>query len=183
MTPDILPAESFVLAGGSSRRFGEDKVRYLVDEKPMARRIYDLLGGLFEKTTLITKKADIYLDLGISSIPDHYPQIAPIVGLMTALEKSGTDWSFVAACDLPNLTADLVRLLWNARAGLGIIPVTGERLHPLAAFYHSSSLPFFAAAYRERRYALRKIINAHGFITTEIPNPDVLKNINRPSDL
>lgn len=38
-------------------------------------------------------------------------------------------------------------------------------------------------AYEEWQYTLRHIVSDPQFVTLEVPNPEVLRNINRPSEL
>ena len=84
---------------------------------------------------------------------------------------------------LPCLSKTFIRRLWDARKGLGVIPVTQECLHPLAALYHRASLSLLETAYEEWQYTLRHIVSDPQFVTLEVPNPEVLRNINRPSEL
>ncbi len=177
---DLLPAEAFVLAGGQSRRFGSDKARYIIDGQAMLKRVVDRLGNLFGPVTVIAKEAGMYADLGCATVADHYPVQAPLAGLLTALELSGSDWTFVAACDLPALDEGTVRLLWDHRRGAGVIPVAAGQLHPLAAFYHRSSRTHFQAAWDEQRLALKTIISHADFTQLHIADDRALENMNRP---
>ena len=105
------PAEAFILAGGVSRRFGSEKARFMLDGKPMIVHMAGLLSSHFETVTVIAKAAAAYDDLGLTTIADHYPEQAPICGLMTALEQASGEWIFLAPCDTPYLKIDTLREL------------------------------------------------------------------------
>lgn len=180
---DRLPAEAFILCGGQSVRFGAQKARYALDGTPLVKRIYQLLDSVFEKTVLVCKQARDYQDLGMPLISDQYPIQAPMAGLLTALNSTNSDWIFVSACDLTDLSESFVRWLWHRRADLGVVPKTGDGFHPLAAFYHRESTTLFKQAFNRGEFALHRIISDSGFHTITVPDPTVLRNINLPSDL
>ncbi|MCH7858441.1 MAG: molybdenum cofactor guanylyltransferase [Candidatus Marinimicrobia bacterium] len=177
-----LPAHAFLLAGGQSTRFGSDKARYLIWNQPLIVRLHGLLSRACQAVTVLTKQPSKYADLGLICAADRYPEQAPITGLLTALEMSSTEWCFVIACDLPNLSGEFLRELWEGRGGLGVIPLAEDRRQPLAALYHRDSLARFKGAYEQEEFALQKIVSAPGFTTMELSQPQVLANLNTPPD-
>ena len=176
----LLPAEAFLLAGGQSTRFGSDKARFLIWNQPLIVRLHGLLSRTCREVTVLTKEPEKYADLGLVCAVDRYPEQAPITGLVTALELSTTEWCFILACDLPNLNGDFLRDLWEARKGLGVIPLAEDRRQPLAALYHRDSLALFKGAYDREEFALQKIVSAPGFTMMELSHPQVLANLNTP---
>ncbi len=176
-----LPAEAFILAGGGSRRFGSDKARYKLHGRPMILGIAETLAANCERVTVVSKEAGAYADLGLITVADHYPQQAPLSGVLTALELSGSAWVFICSCDLPQLTGELCHRLWEQRAGWGVVPSTAGRLQPLAAWYHRDSLPHLLSAYREGRFSLRRLLEHQKFTIVEWDQPEVLLNLNRPA--
>ncbi|UCD36788.1 MAG: molybdenum cofactor guanylyltransferase [Fidelibacterota bacterium] len=178
-----FPAEAYILCGGKSTRFGSPKARYMLDGTTLIQRLFLLLDGLFEQTTLVCKREGDYQDLDLPTIADAYPAYAPLVGLLTALEHSRTEWTFITACDLPNLSEWLIRWLWDQRNGLGVIPATQDHLHPLTAVYHRSSLTLFSSAYQRKEYALHPILKIPAFKKVTVPDSSILWNINQLDDL
>lgn len=166
------------MAGGSSRRFGSDKARFEIDGQPLILRIHNVLKQTCEQVTILAKKADAYQDLGLTAVVDHYPEEAAIAGILTALELVEREWLFVVACDMPNLTTVFIRELWQARQGMGVIPRDATGFHPLAAFYHRSSLPLFRDAYGHGNFCLQRVVSAPDFHPFDVPDGAVLANLN-----
>ena len=112
---EILDASGFVLAGGQSNRFGEDKALFTVNGKPLIQRPIACLMGLVSSLAIIAKEPDRYSALGIPVVEDGYPQRMPHVGVLTGLETAESPWSVFLACDMPSITPDEIRTLYEAR--------------------------------------------------------------------
>ena len=169
-----------MLAGGRSRRFGSDKARYLIRGQPMLTLVCDNLRACSKEVTVIAKEADLYADLGCATVADHYPAQAPLSGVLTALDLSRSPWTFVAACDLPNLDGGAIQKLWSSRSGAGVVPEAAGRLHPLAAFYHRSSRRYFQAAWEAQQLALQPIVSRLEFTQVHLSDAGPLTNLNLP---
>ena len=178
-----LDAEAYILAGGKSRRFGSDKARYLIEGVPMIKLMHDQLIAQFPKVTVIAKESGLYDDLGCVTVSDGDPIHAPIVGIVTALKLSRTEWTFVTACDLPNLDATAIQYLWEHRDRTGVVPVTGGQIHPLSAFYHRLSRSLFSEAHISGRLGIKGIISNGDIKILEMPDAAPFENLNeRPEE-
>ncbi len=175
-----LPAEAFILAGGASQRFGSDKARYLLNGSPMLAVLAANLDPHFEGLSVVAKRPGEYDDLGLRTLGDRYPEQAALSGVLTALELSTGDWTFVCACDLPNLTGEFCRRLWADRGTWGVAPMTEGRLHPLAAWYHRESHAHLLAAYKAGQFGLHRIWEHPNFAKVGWERPETLQNLNRP---
>jgi molybdopterin-guanine dinucleotide biosynthesis protein A len=76
-------------------------------------------------------------------VPDIYPGQGSIAGLHAGLFSSPTSRIFIAACDMPFLNPELIRLLCStAGESDAVIPLNGEGLRePLHALYARTNLP------------------------------------------
>lgn len=93
-----------ILAGGASRRMGEDKARMLWDGRRAVDRLADLLTGLGAAPILVSGR-----DYGLPFVADPAPGAGPVAGLqqtLAALERAGCDAALVLAVDAPTLTAE-----------------------------------------------------------------------------
>lgn len=153
-----------LLTGGSSRRLGRDK------------------GALFGPAlaALLASVCDPCLEVG----PGYtsLPAVAdPAEGPLRALAASGVAAdSLVLACDMPRVTADLLR--WLADGAGTVIPVVGGRAQPLCARYSGRTL---ALAGSIEGRAVRDLLDAADDVSyVEPPFPaELFDDVDTPDDL
>ena len=180
------PATAVILAGGRSRRMGEDKSLLPVSGKPMIQHVFDQLRPHFSEVIISANEPDKYAFLGARVVPDRTPGLGPLMGIASALDASGTDLNFVTACDIPEVKLDLVsRLLAAAEGRDGAVPVTGvDHFEPLFAVYRKSvgdtALRFLAGGRRK----IIDVFSEHdlSFMHLEGARETALSNLNTPQD-
>ncbi len=77
--------------------------------------------------------------LGLPVFPDELPGCGPASGIYTALRVTETDWNLVLACDMPAVSADILRQLLrraetserNCVAAVGPVWPTGAAVRRL----------------------------------------------------
>jgi molybdenum cofactor guanylyltransferase len=124
-----------ILAGGAARRFGGcDKGALMIDGRSIRERQIMELSRLTSDILIVgarptpVPRARIVSDL----VPGH----GPLGGLHTALIESTGDRTIVVACDMPYITAPLLRhLLALTRDADIVVPRTDGGYHPLCAAY------------------------------------------------
>ncbi|NVN89378.1 MAG: molybdenum cofactor guanylyltransferase [Desulfuromonadales bacterium] len=131
-----------ILAGGVSRRMGKNKALLKLNGIPLVEKVYLALGALFDDIVLVTNTPDEYSFLPCRTTPDIYPGAGSIAGLHAGMAASNTERIFVAACDMPFLNADLVRMLCNYDTEAeAVVPLNGEGFfEPLHAVYAVTAL-------------------------------------------
>lgn len=78
-----------------------------------------------------------------SVLCDIFPDRGPAGGLFSAFINSNSEWAFVAACDLPLLSAAMIDLMAEKLDGDidAVVPVQADgRQQPLASFYRVETL-------------------------------------------
>jgi len=101
--------DGFVLAGGQSRRMGQNKAAMLLGGRTLVDRAAETLGSISDKVYVVGNITGETISLPI--IQDHpfkSNSRGSIVGLYTALVNAKTDWIAVLACDLPFITSELM---------------------------------------------------------------------------
>jgi molybdenum cofactor guanylyltransferase len=97
-----------ILAGGFSRRLGQDKAALKLGGQPLALRAQAALAPLVQASWLITNHPLEHLGFGLPILTDLRPFQGPGGGLLTALFFARTPWVLAAAVDNPFLSPALL---------------------------------------------------------------------------
>jgi molybdopterin-guanine dinucleotide biosynthesis protein A len=182
---------AFVLAGGASRRMGQDKALLELGGLPMVVRTVRLVAPLVASVTVVAPP-ERYGSLGLCRMADRWPGAGPLGGIITALGVSSADWNLILGCDLPFLTTEwidwIISRALNSSAK-AVVPKSLRGIEPLAAMYHNDCGPVFAAAFER---GVRSVSEALGEIVFDRITADqwhaldpagaLLKNINTRGD-
>ncbi len=178
-----------VLAGGKSRRMGEDKALLVRDGTSQLEHIVSLLQPLTDKVFVSTRadQQDETTRRRFEQIVDQFDDIGPIAGILSAMkEYPHVDW-LVVACDLPNVDADTIRFLLTNRSREQ--PFTAFRSshddlpEPLCAVYRAGSDTIIRKFVDEGLNCPRKILMRSDTCLLSQPDPASLDNVNTPGDL
>lgn len=130
-----------ILVGGKSRRMGRDKALLPWEGRPLFERVLTLFRESFREVLLVGDREDRFAGYGVKQVPDIYPGSA-LGGLYTGLHHATTGYVFVAPCDMPYPSGDLVRSLCALKDGNdAVVPQTPQALEPLFALYSKRCLP------------------------------------------
>ncbi|HPB81316.1 MAG TPA: molybdenum cofactor guanylyltransferase [Spirochaetota bacterium] len=133
---------AYIIAGGKSRRFGEDKTLYVYRGKPLIAHVFDIVRRIFTQVAIVADRGERFSWLGVPCYPDLIPDAGPMGGIYTALHHSVTERTFIVAVDMPGLCEDLVRHLVEMSRGKKItVPCIGGRYEALHAVYTRQCLP------------------------------------------
>ncbi len=181
-----------ILAGGFSRRLGQDKATLLLGGKPLALRVHEALAPLVSICWLITNQPLDHLNFGLPLVTDLRPFQGPAGGLLTALFYARTTWVLAAAVDNPFLVPALLAEL-AARAHRTSRPAVICRspggLEPFPGVYSVRLLPiladFLQADRRPTRFleVCRPQILSEKEVLTLDPQARSFFNLNTPQDL
>ncbi len=129
-----------ILAGGRSRRMGQDKATLEVAGATLFDRTLAMLHGFFSCILIAGDRPDL-AQPEVPCVPDIYPGSA-LGGIHGGLSAAATPWIFVAPCDLAFPDPELVRFILGHRDGCDIVlPRTPGGLEPVFALYHKNCLP------------------------------------------
>ena len=127
--------ECFVLAGGLSRRFGEDKLSYPLKGKKVLERVIDSARSVFEKVYIVTKQPERFSWAGAEVIKDSVPLQAPIAGLLTALEEADGERFCLLAGDYPLIKRQVLERLRESQMADAVVFCIKGQVHPLIGIY------------------------------------------------
>ncbi|OHB76570.1 MAG: hypothetical protein A2Z34_09675 [Planctomycetes bacterium RBG_16_59_8] len=131
-----------IQAGGRASRIGLNKAFLDVGGKRIIDRIIGELSSCVDKIVIVANEPEEYRSLGFPVHPDVIPGVGSLGGIYSGLFHSDAEWNFIVACDMPFLSAELVRRLSDRAEGCDIVVERSNvGFEPLAALYARSILP------------------------------------------
>lgn len=162
----------YVLAGGGSTRFGEDKARVIFEAQPMLSRSCELVAAVTGAVRVVAPLGR-YEDLAWPVVADRWPGEGPLGGILTALcttleEDPQCQWNLIVSCDMPFLTKEFLEFLTGIAQGSaarGIVPESAKGREPLCACWRTDSADELHAAFAE---GMRRVNDALQHLHAEV---------------
>jgi molybdopterin-guanine dinucleotide biosynthesis protein A len=130
-----------ILAGGKSRRMGENKAFIDASGVPLFERVYSVFKELFRDIIIVTNDVRPFERYGAHLQQDILQDKGPLGGLYTGIIHSTTYHAFCIACDMPFLNPAVIKYMVKERNAYDVIvPKTRDGLHPLHAIYSKKCL-------------------------------------------
>jgi molybdopterin-guanine dinucleotide biosynthesis protein A len=182
-----------LLAGGKSRRMGEDK-RYLqVGRQTLFERSLSVFRSVFQEVVVVIAQDSATIEAGVPVIRDLVPDCGGLGGLYTGLKQAATRHVFVAACDMPFLNPQAIRYVTALKDNADIVMVQRNTgLQPMHALYGRRCLPVIEEMVHTHNMKIQDIVahpSLHVRLITEAelsqidPEGRSFLNVNTPSDL
>lgn len=163
-----LPA--YVLAGGESRRFRQDKTLLSWDGEPLIVRTVRIAQSVASEVKIVARDIQKFEFVGVSILLDIVERIGPLGGILTALEDCPDDRCLILACDMPYLTSDWLKELTEIREDTPVIFSQSEKgIEPLCAIYSKRTLAFWWDRYNSGRRSLHDGIRELGGVAAKPP--------------
>ena len=180
-----------VVAGGSSRRMGEDKRWLDVGGVPLLEGLLQkaAAAGFAEVFLCVEERSERLQALasryGARILVDETAGQGPVAGLSRGLAASSHTWSFAVSADMPFFSFDAAReLLPKAeRMVRAVVPVAEGRCEPLAALYHKETAHVFSAAMAAGERSLRRATAALPALEVPVRAGACFFNVNTPAAL
>lgn len=187
-----LPAGA-ILAGGRSRRMGQDKAALKAGEHTLLDLVIERVSRQLFDLTIVGGQEVWAQGRGVNYSADAVSGgRGPLAGLVAAMDfaaQSGSQspFVFVTAIDMPFLPFDLVaKLVDESRDDLPVIPRYEDRLQPLAALWPTSLRDEIASGLQDNSARSMKDIyqaSGHTQVAFETEVVDPFFNVNTPEDL
>ena len=185
-----MSVSAAIMAGGRSKRMGQDKAWIELDGEPLIKRVADVLAQVADEVIVVANEPR-YASLGLRVVKDRYPNGGVLGGIATGVGVAAHDTVLVAACDMPFLSPGVWRrLLGHAGEADVVIPRIGGEYETLHALYTRACLPHMARALAEDR--LRVIAFFDQVRVLAIDEPELravdpalrsFTNVNTPEEL
>lgn len=183
----------YILAGGRSSRFGQDKARALLGGRPLIGRLADQIRPVATQITVVAAAADSYPDLGLRTIADLRPGRGPLAGLEAAIVDAQqlpgprSPWLVVLTCDMTMVVPEWIEHL-DAQGRTdtlvkNYVDPAGRR-HPFPGLYHVDLLATVCKSLDDQSLSVQRMIESVSHVGVAAP-PDWPKvaQINTPDDL
>jgi molybdopterin-guanine dinucleotide biosynthesis protein A len=180
-----------LLAGGESRRMGQDKATLGFLGKPLWQIQIELLRKLGPVKIFISARTDpTWRPNDCEFVSDEQPSRGPLSGLSAALQRMRCEHLLTLAIDMPFMREEYLRSLCEqAEPGCGILPMIDDRAEPLAAIYPRTADVDVKEALRGEDFSLqslaRKLVAAEKLQTILVNDSEreFFRNINEPADV
>lgn len=182
-----LEISGFVLAGGRSRRLGQDKAllpwRGEGNSQTLLEHAIARLGRVCDTVSICADRNDLHCAEIV--ISDALPGNGPLGGIVAALEQTVTEWNLFLAVDLPFLPIEVFKaLVARTRAETGntpgpasapeqvacILPQVEGLEQPLCSLYHRGLAPGLRRALEQGIFKVTAAL--HEAVSIPVPGPE-----------
>jgi molybdenum cofactor guanylyltransferase len=170
-----------ILAGGQSRRMGQDKALLEVEGRALIEYVLDIANAVADETLIIASDRPEYERFGCRVVPDKFPQSGSLGGIYTALSEVTHDHCFVLACDMPFINHGLLTFMAELDRDYDVlVPALAadrsdqggeETLETLHAIYTKSCMP---AIERQLNAGVFKVIGFFSEVNVQKLPEDVI---------
>ncbi|MDH7477665.1 MAG: molybdenum cofactor guanylyltransferase, partial [Candidatus Bathyarchaeota archaeon] len=115
----LLEKSAIILAGGFSRRFGQDKGLLLLANKPLIKHVLAAIANIVDEKIVVTSsknQAESYaklLGLEVKVFVDEGNMQSPLVGTLKGFKEAQNEYVLLLPCDTPLLSKDILLLLFD----------------------------------------------------------------------
>ena len=155
MPSENMGVSGIILAGGRSRRMGENKALLLIDGQRIIDRVAGVLCGIFQEVMIVGVGPESCPFSRLPCVPDIRPGCGSLGGIFTGLSASLFPRAFFVACDMPFLRVELIRYLISIDPEADVvIPGTEEGMQPLHAVYSRRCIPHIKELLDQQNYKI-----------------------------
>jgi len=177
--------ECYILAGGRSKRFGQDKLLYEIGNKKVIERVVEVAKSVCREVYLVAKKPEKFSFLNIPTLKDFMEISASIVGLYTALKNLKAQHGLILSGDIPLIEEQTLSfLIENYKPPITLIK-TDKKLHTLVGIYSKKALDELEKFIHKGDFRIHKFVKSVGFSELKLPKSleYTVLNMNTKGDL
>jgi len=171
-----------VMAGGESRRMGENKAFIVYHKKPQVYEAITLLNKICRNVFISCRKEHGNLfNSNIKRIYDLDCAKGPMAGILAAFKQFPDKAWLVLPCDLPFIDLELVQYLLEKRVPgrpVTLFSSEGGRIEPLVSIWEPKSYEILQKSAASEEYGITKCLNNCDIEIVKSPNPEKLINVN-----
>ena len=179
-----------ILAGGKSSRMGFDKQFLKIDKRRLMYSIIQKLENEFDEIIIVTNKPEHYIGLSQKITMDILKEKGPLGGIHAGLKKASSKYSFVMACDMPNINLEYMRYMKKYTSNMGCTTKFGNWIEPFCSFYSKDIVEPIEEYLKTERRSINHLLMDLDINYIEekkarefSPNWDMFLNLNTQNDL
>ncbi len=183
-----VPLAGIILAGGASRRMGRDKATLPYEGTTLVERMVSILKPRCAPLYVIAAPGQALPAVDAEILRDEVRGVGPLLATgrgLRAAADAGSELAFVAAVDMPLLTANLIDELAGPAVRLRaevVLPWDG-RDHYLAGVYRTALADRVAELVAAGERSMRALVNRVDTQRIVLPEQRALTNVNTAADL
>ena len=163
----LLKNSAVILAGGFSRRLGQNKGLIDLAGKPLVLHVVGRISKVVDETVVVVssgiqkEKFESLLGRRTNAVVDKHEAQSPLVGALTGFESAKGEYSLLLPCDTPFISIQIAQFLLDICVNRGaVIPKwPSGYIEPLQAAYHTkSALTAAKKALEQGKLDLRSMI-------------------------
>ncbi len=170
---------------------GQAKALMEVGGRRIVERVVAAVAPAVHDLVIVTDTPDLYAFLGLSMVPDVYPDHGSLGGIYSGLKAAAGEAAFTVACDMPFLHPEIIRLLVaRAHEADVIVPRAAGEIQTLHAVYSKACLPHIEARLGAGRFKITGFFDAvrvleipEAVFARHRPPAIAFMNVNTPDEL
>lgn len=187
-----MSISAVLLAGGESRRMGQDKATLVFRGKPLWQHQLEKLRALTPFEIFVSAREDpAWRPDDAPFVKDVSPSRGPLSGLAATLGRVRTTHLLALAIDVPFIPRNFLLESCNrVEVGHGLVPMIGDFVEPLAgAIYPKEACTDCEKALAGQDFSLRSVVNSlvsaeqMTLVNMSREYEQHFRNLNEPDDL
>lgn len=130
-----------ILAGGNSSRMKFPKELLKINDEYLIHKTIIKLKEIFKEIIVVSNNSTHYKDIDVKVVRDIFYKKGPMAGLHSGLSYSKAEYSFLIACDMPNIDEKFIKFLISNldKKFDGLVCISKEsKILPMNGIYKNS---------------------------------------------
>ncbi len=183
-----------LLAGGKSRRMGQDKRNLMISGKSLFNHVLHVLESVFSEIIIVVDTiSPVVAEINHRVVTDLIPEKGSAGGLYTGLTYSSHRQVFAVACDMPFLNPAVIKGICDRSDSTDVTMVKlSNGLHPMHSVYSKQCIPVLRRMIEDGQLRIQDLLLQKNLKTTVLgqevvqeidPQFQSFLNVNTPADL
>lgn len=184
---------AIILAGGKSSRMGFDKQFLKIDEKILMNSIISKLQEEFKEIIIVTNRPEEYRNSNHKIKTDIIAGMGPLSGIHAGLTESSSRYSYIIACDMPNINLEYIRYMKTCIGDKeidGCVSLVNDKVEPLNSFFHKKIIKDIEKYLLNGKRSIQHLLKdlqihyiKESIVRKFSPNLDMFINLNTIEDI